>query len=101
MYLNTTAPHEPAPVERGYENAYVPPWQNTPARTETDRSDKPAYVQKFRLSKSESQAVRANQIRTLYSVDDMIESVFTKLAGLGGCHTVSSAAARLEKKAIT
>ena len=83
MQLGTIAPHEPAIVEIGYEDAPIPEWEDTPARTESDLSDKPSYVQDFNLRKEDSQAMRANQIRTLYSVDDMVSAVFNRLRQLG------------------
>jgi arylsulfatase A-like enzyme len=89
MYVHTVAPHTPADPETQYLNAPVPPWVDDPARLETDRTDKPPYVQKRNPSKSAIQTTRTKQIRTLYSVDDLIEAVFARLTALGEDNTLA------------
>ena len=83
MYLHTVAPHLPATPEKKYASAFVPPWGMNPARSESDRSDKPPYVQEIKTGEKGTIDIRARQIRTLYSVDDMIADVFDRLGALG------------------
>lgn len=83
MYVHPTAPHLPARPEPKYAKALVPPWEMNPARSESDRSDKPPHVREVESRVGESAAIRERQIRTLYSVDDMISDVFARLDALG------------------
>jgi arylsulfatase A-like enzyme len=91
MYVHPYAPHPDATPETKYENAYVPPWDDNPARTETDLSDKPPYVAKqaANVSKTGTQNLRSRMIRTLYSVDDLVASVFAQLDALEETNTVA------------
>ena len=92
MYVYPFAPHTPSIPETKYENAYVPPWNDNPARTETDLSDKPTYIRN-RANKtapvSEQKALRQDMIRTLYSVDDMVGTIFNKLDASGEDNTIA------------
>src|SRR2546426_7941061 len=45
LELSTTAPHSPFTPEAKYANAPVPPFQPNPSESETDRSDKPPFIQ--------------------------------------------------------
>jgi hypothetical protein len=89
MYLTPFSPHAPAVPETKYADAPVPAWEDNPARTETDLSDKPAFVLQHQASKTEVQALRINMIRTLYSVDDLIAGVFARLDELGEGNTIA------------
>lgn len=88
MYVHTTAPHEPATPENKYATASVPPYTDNPATTEEDRSDKPSYVQRF-VIRRDVLAFRENQIRTLYSVDDLVQAVMARLGALGETNTIA------------
>jgi arylsulfatase A-like enzyme len=77
------APHGPFVVERQYQKAKVGRWTKSPAVLESDRTDKPAYVQsKFRSLKTAS-AIRRSQLRMLMSADDLVEGVRQQLGKLG------------------
>lgn len=78
MVLSTNAPHQPRTVEERYRGSFVSQYELNPAVTESDRSDKPEYVQAKSSTYRHIDDVRNGQIRTLRSVDDMIESVFDK-----------------------
>lgn len=77
------APHGPFVPAREYQKARVPRWSKTPAILESDRTDKPAYVQsKFRSLKTAGN-IRRSQMRMLMSVDDMVEGIRQQLGKLG------------------
>ena len=77
------APHGPATPEAQFSSAPVPGWKDNPATTETDVSDKPAYVRDQAVTKSSVQVFRTRQARTLKSVDVLVARVFEKLSALG------------------
>jgi arylsulfatase A-like enzyme len=79
LYLATTAPHAPYTPEAQYANAPVPPFEPNPATFEADRSDKPPYVQDSVASQASVDAVRTAQLRTLMSVNDLVQNVFQTL----------------------
>lgn len=83
LYLDTAAPHEPYDAQARYEDAEVGSWDGNPATEEADRSDKPGWVKKFNYTEANGRETRKKQIRTLYSVDDMIGQVFTALDAAG------------------
>jgi arylsulfatase A-like enzyme len=79
--LSTTAPHAPFTPDTAYQNAGVSPF--TPPPTETDKRDKPPYVQLSTVDMASVESERANQLRTLMSVDDMVQTVFETLEATG------------------
>jgi arylsulfatase A-like enzyme len=83
LNLWTTAPHAPYTPDTPYENASVPPFAPTPANSETDKRDKPPHVQAATVDMTVIEEERANQLRTLMSVDDMVETVFQTLEANG------------------
>ena len=84
LYVATSAPHAPWIPESKYATSPVPPFVRDPAMRETDRSDKPPWVQGAeRLPQPEIEENRALQLRTLRSVDDMVQSLFAELGRLG------------------
>ena len=91
MYVYPFAPHLPAVPEKQYASAPVPAWVDNLARTESDLSDKPLFVQRkgSTVSKSTVMNQRANMIRTLYSVDDLIERIMARLDALGEDNTLA------------
>jgi arylsulfatase A-like enzyme len=91
MYIHPFAPHSDSVPEDKYKSAFVPVWEDNPANTETDLSDKPRYVatQAANTSKSDIKNLRSRMIRTLYSVDDLIAAVFAKLKALGETNTLA------------
>jgi arylsulfatase A-like enzyme len=83
MYLAPAAPHSPYIAERKYVRSYVGEWTPSPAVTEEDRSDKPEYVQSSRQGVTRAGVIRTRQLRTLFSLDDMIAGVHRAMRDLG------------------
>ena len=83
MYVATRAPHPPATPEPKYASAAVPPWSLNPAVLEQDRSDKPTWVRSQNNSRNAIRDLRAAQLRTLMSVDDLVGNVLKELGSLG------------------
>jgi len=82
LYVGVGAPHDPYTVEPDHETASVPSWNGNPATFESDRSDKPPYVQERSRLLSTAKDVRTKQLRTLRSVDDLVNGVFRELGTL-------------------
>jgi arylsulfatase A-like enzyme len=83
MYVFPFAPHAPYDAEKKYAGAPVGPWKPSPAVNERDISDKPPWVKKLQVSRSEASETRRGQLRTLMSVDDLMDRVFDRLIQLG------------------
>jgi arylsulfatase A-like enzyme len=83
LFLATPAPHHPWEPAQEYANANVGTWAGNPATAETDRTDKPPWVRSRDFSLAQAEAVRTPQLRTLMSVDDMVDQVMTRLQQLG------------------
>jgi len=83
LYISTRAPHAPAIPAPRYETAFVPPWALNPAVREEDRSDKPQWVRMRAVSLNWLRELRADQLRTLISVDDLVARVFAEMKTLG------------------
>jgi arylsulfatase A-like enzyme len=83
LYVAPFAPHLPALPEASYAEASVPPWPGNPASFESDLSDKPPWWQTRRFSLSDGRKVRKKQLRTLMSVDDLVERIANRLTALG------------------
>jgi arylsulfatase A-like enzyme len=58
-------------------------WSGNPSIFEGDRSDKPPFVASSDHTFAKARIVRAGQLRTLMSVDDMVAGVFRTLGRLG------------------
>lgn len=82
IHVNTYAPHLPYTAEPRYEDADVPPWNPSPAVLETDKSDKPSFVRESDATADDGEEFRAEQLRTLMSVDDLVSQVFSKMDDL-------------------
>jgi arylsulfatase A-like enzyme len=83
LYLATFAPHLPRVAEPKYAGATFAPWAKTPAVNE-NVSDKPAYVRwRPLVADSTIQKMRTEQLRTLMSVDDMVDRVLRTLQTQG------------------
>ena len=83
MYIATIAPHSPFTAEPKYENAPVPAWPGNPA-VNGPVWDKPPFMRwRQPLTQAEIDARRIPQMRTLMSVDDMVDTVLTELAATG------------------
>jgi arylsulfatase A-like enzyme len=73
--------------ESKYWRTRVRPWYpHSPAINETDRSDKPPWVQEYRLAGRWGS--RRSQIRMMRSVDDMVDSVMRWLKEHGERNTL-------------
>ena len=82
MFLSTAAPHKPYLAENRYRDAPLPRWRPTPAMNENNLDDKPPYFRAYAGPRTGRQT-RDAQLRTLMSVDDMIEKVFDTLRATG------------------
>ncbi|HWC15080.1 MAG TPA: sulfatase [Actinomycetota bacterium] len=83
MVLAPAAPHAPFTPQERYRGADVGDWFGNRATFETDRTDKPAWVQARSVSLWRGQRIRRKQLRTLMSVDDMVGAVLAKARELG------------------
>ncbi|MDQ3618568.1 MAG: sulfatase [Actinomycetota bacterium] len=78
------SPHTPATPERRYADVRVPGWQTNPAREEKDLSDKPAFIRALtRDDPMKTKRLRNMQLRSLMSVDDLVDQVFSRLQERG------------------
>lgn len=83
LYLGPTAPHHPFTAEEKYA-IWSFPWHDpNPATTEADRWDKPAYVRNSNVTLEIGADEREKQLRTLLSVDDMVDRVMRHLDAEG------------------
>ncbi|WP_405784314.1 sulfatase [Streptomyces sp. NBC_01378] len=80
------ASHEPNTPETQYANTVVPDWNGRPSVFETDKSDKPDYIQNASQTLADGQSLRQRQLRTLLSVDDAVQAFKDKLVSLGQLH---------------
>jgi arylsulfatase A-like enzyme len=79
LMVAPVAPHNPATPEAKYAQAHVPPWERNPAVGERNLSDKPRHLRSADYSAIEAEELRARQLRTLMSVDDLVDDLFTEL----------------------
>jgi arylsulfatase A-like enzyme len=83
LVVGTWAPHTPANAEKTYRRSKVGQWSGNPAVFEEDRSDKPAFVQDKQAGFNGGRKLRMRQLRTLKSVDDLVEGVFETMVAAG------------------
>lgn len=86
MYISTPAAHLPFVAEPRFDNARVDRWKGNDAVFEEDLSDKPLHVRQPVKGKCDvecGRSIRAQQHRTLMSVDVMVDDVMNKLEELG------------------
>ena len=79
LVINVPAPHKPYLPAGRHRERPVSELVMNPAMTETDRSDKPPYVSEKEVSLDFIREVRALQLRTLLSVDELVADVFGAL----------------------
>jgi arylsulfatase A-like enzyme len=90
LYVTPFAPHEPAIPEAGYRTAPVSPWRPGPAVLEQDLADKPRFLAEVEsLPLGALERFRDRQLRTLRSVDDLVDAVMTELDQLGERNTLA------------
>jgi arylsulfatase A-like enzyme len=82
LYVAPVAPHRPATPAAKYANAPLSAWRPSPAVLEADRSDKPPWIRHHAVPFATVRKERANMLRTLMSVDDMVGAVFNELNSL-------------------
>lgn len=82
-YVTPYASHGPRTPEPKYAGTPVPEWNGRPSVTEADRSDKPPYIQDATGTLADGRRIRAEQLRTLLSVDDAVQAFKDKLAATG------------------
>ena len=75
LYLAPVAPHLPYEPADRHVGAPVPRLRVTLPFTEEDRSDKPEFVRRSDYSLEEGKRQRAEMIRTLMSVDEMVDGI--------------------------
>jgi arylsulfatase A-like enzyme len=83
LLVATRAPHRPAIPEGDYAYAPVSDFELNPAVLEEDREDKPPYVQDDEVHINKAASLRRNQLRSLMSVDDLVDEIFTAMGALG------------------
>lgn len=77
------APHSPFIPEDKYAGAPVTPWTPAPSVGERNRRDKPTWVRAQDHHMRSGRHHRARQIRTLMSVDDLVEKLYRRMNRLG------------------
>lgn len=88
MYVEPWAPHKPSIPEEKYASADVPRFRTNPATEEKNRADKPTYVRRREASKKKTLKIRANMLRTLLSVNDMVRKIMRALRSLEERNTI-------------
>jgi arylsulfatase A-like enzyme len=91
LHLGTNAPHSPYDAdtpynEANYPQSNFPSYTQTPAQLETDLSDKPQWVRDWKddnIFGTSPEGQRLRQLRTLKSVDDLVDELFTQLEQQG------------------
>jgi arylsulfatase A-like enzyme len=83
LVVGTWAPHTPANAEKDYRRTKVGQWAGNPAVFEEDRSDKPAFVQDKEAGYQGGRKLRTRQLRTLKSVDDLVDRLFRTMTASG------------------
>ncbi|GAA0317923.1 hypothetical protein GCM10010302_66230 [Streptomyces polychromogenes] len=82
-YVTPYASHGPRTPEAKYADTAVPAWNGRPSVPEEDRADKPPYIREATGTLADGRAIRAEQLRTLLSVDDAVQAFKDKLQALG------------------
>ncbi|MGH9000683.1 MAG: sulfatase-like hydrolase/transferase [Acidimicrobiia bacterium] len=83
VYVAVQAAHSPFVADERHREARVPRWEPGPAVPEEDRSDKPAFVRRHHFSRDRAAEFRRAQLRTLISVDEMMDKLRRELMRLG------------------
>lgn len=84
IYVAPQAPHDPFTPEAKYANAPVPTWTRPASFNEADISDKPSSISwRPPVNVAAADQTRAQQLRTLMSVDDMVGKITAEIDRLG------------------
>ncbi len=73
LYVAPFAPHRPALPNRPYVDSPLTGWEPNPSESEIDTSDKPGFVQAAGVPLHRGGVIRARQLRSLISVDLMVD----------------------------
>jgi arylsulfatase A-like enzyme len=82
MYVAPFSAHQPFEAADRYKRAHTPQWNGNPAVGESDRSDKPAWVQSRNVRLAGGRSISRRQSRTLMSADDMVEELLATVRRL-------------------
>lgn len=84
LHVTPTAPHRPSQPEPRFEQAEIPERPHTPSLFESDKSDKPPYVQQpISYGPEDAAAERARMLRTLMSLDVQVDRLMNRLQEMG------------------
>lgn len=85
------APHKPALPQPKYADAKLPRWNKTPAFYERGKElrDKPKPIRRLRTSPKVVERIRRRQLRSLMSVDDIVQRIFKKMNALNEQNTLA------------
>jgi arylsulfatase A-like enzyme len=89
LYMTPYAPHVPSTPQPKYADAPIGSWSGDKAVRERDLGDKPPWLRVRNCSLTCGRRVRARQLRTLMSVDDMVAAVRDRLEQLGETNTLA------------
>jgi arylsulfatase A-like enzyme len=85
-YLCPPNPHQPYGIEERFEDAPVGGWNGNPATEEDtpqEKSDKPPFIRESHHTLAQGKRIRSNQLRSLMSVDVMLDNILKKLERSG------------------
>jgi arylsulfatase A-like enzyme len=85
-YLCPPNPHQPYGIQKRFEGAPVGNWNGNLATEEDtlqEKRDKPPYIRESDHTLAQGKRMRANQLRSLMSVDVMVDSILNKLQSNG------------------
>lgn len=87
LHITPTAPHrqgwDPPVPETRYANAPIPAWNKEPSVTETNRSDKPPFINCCNITPENIKPTRDAQLRALMTVDDGVDRLMKALRDNG------------------
>jgi arylsulfatase A-like enzyme len=89
LHVNPYAPHGPWTPEPTYQNTDVGTWDGNPAVFEVDKGDKPQYVKSALNTIENGRLDREGQLRTLFSVDDLVKQIFDAMDAAGEQNTLA------------
>lgn len=83
LYVAPFAPHYPRIPEARYKDAELPVWDAPPSVTDPSSAGKPPWVKRAKIPAGRSEKARNHQLRTLMSVDDLVNGVLSEAERLG------------------
>ncbi|MEA2498845.1 MAG: hypothetical protein QOH26_1250, partial [Actinomycetota bacterium] len=82
LYVAPFAPHYPWVPAARYKDAPVPPWNGPPPVSRAELRSKPAWVRDSGIPTERTDKARNHQLRTLMSVDDLVDRVLGEVDDL-------------------